>query len=106
MIMKTKLAPFALLIPAVVLGQTPNLPPSPQIGLEGNPQQMSMERDSQLNPSNPAKAATAALVFKRLNSSSELKSSETHKTVDKDGKKYYCTTIYNSSATTQNCYLE
>ena len=101
-IMKTKLAPLALLIPAVVLAQ-----PAPQVP---QPPQMGMERGAQLNAPNNTKAASAALVFKRVKSatsvnSAELSASSEYFRKKIDGKTYTCTKQQYGDSTVTNCYL-
>jgi hypothetical protein len=100
--MKTKLTPLALLIPAVVLAQ-----PAPQVP---QPPQMGMERGNQFNAPNNAKAAAAALVFKRVKSATsangtELSASSEYFRKKIDGKTYTCTKQQNGDSTTTNCYL-
>ena len=100
--MNSKLAPLALLIPAVVLAQ-----PAPQVP---QPPQMGMERGAQFNAPNNTKAASAALVFKRVKSATsvniaELSASSEYFRKKIDGKTYSCTKQQNGDSTTTNCYL-
>jgi len=62
--MKTKLAPLALLIPAVVLAQQAPTPPSQDV--MPPPSMMPPSPVNPANPANPAKAAAALSTAKEL----------------------------------------
>jgi hypothetical protein len=99
--MKTKLLPLGLLIPAVVLAQP--APPAPQ------PPQMGMGGSAQFNAPNNTKAASAALVFKRvksavLSNATGVSASSVSFRKKIDGKTYTCTKQTDAYSTITNCY--
>jgi len=96
--MNSKLTPLALLIPAVVLAQpVPQAPQAPKLDMEGG---------AQLNVPNNTKAASAALVFKRLKSSVFSNDARVSSSYRKkiDGKSYICTRHGSGSDISTYCY--